>query len=358
MTRTHDAAPRRVPPEAQPGGDAVARVLLGIAIAAAVLLLLWIAGQVLLVVFAGVLLGTLLFGLSRWLSARSFLSYGWALSLVIVVAAVLIGLGGWLVVPRVAGQFDQLLRTLATTGNTIHQFLSDYGWGRALLERWSPARLISNLGGVISQMLGLASTLLGALSTAVIILFVGVYTAADPGLYRSGILRLVPPGYRARAAEILGESGDALRRWLIGRAVAMITVAAIAAAGLWLIGIPLALTLGLLAGVLDFVPYIGPIVAGALAVLVALAQGPTEALYVLLLYAGIQMIEGYLMTPLIQERAVSLPPALLISVLVLMGVFFGATGVALAAPLAAVALVVTRMAYVEDVLGDRGGGGA
>lgn len=363
MTRPHDAQSRAQPrrreaPDPESGEDATARTLLGIAIAAAVLLLLWIAGHVLLVIFAGILLGILLFGVSHWLSTHSFLSYGWALVLVTVAAVIVIGLGGWLLAPRVTAQLSQLQQEIATPGDTVRQFLSQYGWGRALLDGWSPAELTSNLGSLLKRMLGLASTLLGALGTAAIILFIGLYTAAEPGLYRQGILRLLPVRHRPRAAEVLRETAHTLRRWLIGRAVAMFAVAAMAAAGLWLLGIPLALTLGLLAGLLDFVPIIGPIVAGALALLIALAQGPTQGLYVVALYIGVQIIEGYLLTPLIQERTVSLPPALLIAMLVVMGVFFGIAGVALAAPLAAVGLVVTRMVYVEDVLGDRSEGGS
>jgi len=120
--------------------------------------------------------------------------------------------------------------------------------------------------------------------------------------------------------------------------------------GLWLLGIPLALTLALLAAVLTFVPYVGAIVSAIPALLLGLVHSPTMVLYVAILYVIVQLVEGYLLTPLIQQETVALPPALTIASLVLFGALFGPLGLMLGTPLAAVGLVLVRMAYVEDVL--------
>jgi predicted PurR-regulated permease PerM len=132
----------------------------------------------------------------------------------------------------------------------------------------------------------------------------------------------------------------------------MTIVGVITWAGLALIGVPLALTLGLLAGLLNFVPYVGPIVSAIPAVLLALLDGSRTAGWVALLYLGVQLLEGYLLTPLIDQRTVRTPPALLLTSQVIAGVTLGALGVVLAAPLLAVALVTVKLLYVEDVLGD------
>jgi predicted PurR-regulated permease PerM len=133
----------------------------------------------------------------------------------------------------------------------------------------------------------------------------------------------------------------------------MAVVGVATTAGLWLLGVPFALALGVVAFVLDFVPYIGPILSAVPAILVAMTLGPMEALYVGLLYFGVQSLESYLLTPLVQQRAVQLPPALTILSQVLLGLLLGGFGLALATPLTAVGVVLVRELYVEDVLEDR-----
>ena len=134
----------------------------------------------------------------------------------------------------------------------------------------------------------------------------------------------------------------------------MAVVGLITTIGLWLLGIPLASTLGLITGLFEFAPFIGPILAAVPAVLIAFTQSPMDALYVIILYIAIQQIEGYLITPYVQKRAVDLPPALTIFAQLLMGVLFGLFGLLLATPLVAASMVIVRMAYIEDVLGDHG----
>jgi predicted PurR-regulated permease PerM len=197
------------------------------------------------------------------------------------------------------------------------------------------------------------STTFGALAGFIVILFIGLYMAVAPTLYTEGVIRLVPIAKRGRAREILQALGHTLRWWLLGRGVSMLMVGLLTAAGLWLIGVPLALTFGLLAALLTFVPYLGPILSAIPPTLLALTQQPQQALYVILLYISIQGVESYLLTPLVQERTVSLPPALTITAEVLSGILLGGLGVILATPLVAAALVLVQMLYIEDTLGER-----
>jgi predicted PurR-regulated permease PerM len=186
----------------------------------------------------------------------------------------------------------------------------------------------------------------------VIVVFVGLYVAADPDVYARGLVRLVPMPRRRRAREVLEALARTLRRWLVGKLLGMAVIAVATWAGLSLAGVPLALVLGLLAGLLNFVPYLGPMLSFVPALPLAIPEGATTVGWVLGLYVGIQMAESYLLTPLVDQQSVALPPALTITAQVLLGVLLGWLGLVLATPLTAAALVLVRMLYVEDLLGD------
>jgi predicted PurR-regulated permease PerM len=186
----------------------------------------------------------------------------------------------------------------------------------------------------------------------IVIVFIALYLAAEPDLYTNGILHLVPKRHRAHGARVLGSVRYTLQWWLIGQGVTMVVIGVLTGLGLWLIGVPLWFLLGLLAALFNFIPNFGPLVSFVPAVLLALAMGPSAAMWVAALYVAAQSFEGYLLTPMVQKKAVLLPPALTITAQVLLGVTVGALGVMLAAPLTAAALVVIKMLYVEEVLGD------
>jgi predicted PurR-regulated permease PerM len=205
---------------------------------------------------------------------------------------------------------------------------------------------------VLAKVTDVFSTSLGLLTDVVIGFFIGLFLAAQPQVYLTGLLRLLPREKRARAREVLHAIAYTLKWWLIGQFTSMSIVGFLFALGLWLLHVPLALTLGLLAMLLAFIPYIGPLLAAVPAVLFALTQSPTRALYVLVLYTAIQLIESYVLTPLIQRQAVLLPPVLTILAQVLLGVFVGGFGLMLATPLVATVLVLVKMLYIEDILGE------
>jgi predicted PurR-regulated permease PerM len=204
--------------------------------------------------------------------------------------------------------------------------------------------------GVLSNLGGLAMSVGNALADTVLVLIGGIYLAAQPDLYRRGIVQLVPPRGRELAGQALSDSGTALKRWLLGRLTAMAAVGILTGIGLSIIGVPSALTLGLLAALLDFVPFIGPIIAAIPAILIALTQSPEAALWTAGLYLLVQQLEGNIIDPMVQQRAVDLPPALLIFSLVAGGLLFGVIGILFAAPLTVVIFVLVKRLYVREAL--------
>ena len=227
----------------------------------------------------------------------------------------------------------------------MQQWLERYGWGRSLLDELRPRNLLTtdNAAPTLSASFGLLGDL-------VVILLIGLYLAVDPGIYARGLRVLVAPSLRPRAAEVLDDVGDTLQGWLVAQLLSMSVIGVLTLLGLWLLGIPLAPVLALIAALLTFIPNIGPVLAAVPAILLGLADGPMAALWVALLYTAIQTAESYFITPLIQQRAIALPPALILSAQLLMGTLFGILGLALATPLAAAGLTLTRKLYVDGYL--------
>lgn len=357
MTDRHPATgmgPNRGPPAEPTRGRSAARAIVGAALVAVGLLFLWLTVRIDLVIFAGILLAVFLRGLTERVCAYSGLSHGWALALVVLVIVAAAAGIGWFFSQAIASQIDQLSQQLPAALGKVEQQIEQLPLGRSLVQHASPNSLAAGSGGgVVHSIFGIASNAAEFVAGIVVLLFVGLYLAAEPDVYVGGLLRLVPPARRPRAAEILGETAGALWYWMLGRLVSMSTLGTLTALGLWLLGVPLPFALGLLAGILTFVPYLGTVASAVPTLLLALAVDPKLAVYVVLLYTGIHVTEGYILVPLVQRRAAHLPPALTLSAQVVLGVLAGFLGLLLATPLTAAALVLVRMIYVEDVLDDR-----
>jgi predicted PurR-regulated permease PerM len=308
----------------------------------------------LLLIFACVLFAVLLYELSAIVHRR----FGWnrKLALVAVVLALLlvVGLGGWAMAPQIAEQASELARQIPQSLQQLRKMVES----KPLLARIAAdlpdaKQLIGSLQQFVPNAGLFFGGVLGAVGNVAIILFVGIYFALSPGQYKRGIVKLVPQGKRERAVQVLDDIGDTLARWLMGKSLSMLIVGIATAGGLTLLGVPLGLILGIIAGLLDFIPYIGPIMAGVPAVLIALSISPDLALYTVLLFLGIQTVEGYVLQPLVEARAVEMPPALTIVMQLVFGSLFSFAGIALATPLTAALLVLVDRLYVEDILGDK-----
>jgi predicted PurR-regulated permease PerM len=337
------------------------RVLIAVSITATVvvvLLLFWKAANVILLVFAGVLFGILLRGLAELLSEYTPLSGHW--SLVAAILLLLVLFGGWalLLGPQMAEGVATLSESLPKSLERLQGYIKQSDWGRVMLARASSQaeqaqRSMSFISTqTLGRVLGIFSTALGAIIGMLFIIVVGIYLSIDPRVYVDGVVKLVPVRRRERVRAVMAQLGHTLRWWLVGRIAGMIVVGFLTWVGLLLLGVPLSFTLATLAAILDFVPNIGPIIAAVPAVLVALTESPMTGLYVALLYVAIQTLEGTLMTPLIEQRTVSLAPVLLLSAQLIMGVLFGVLGLLLATPFLVVLVIIIQRLYIEDVLGD------
>lgn len=310
--------------------------------------LLLLAPEALLVVFAGVLLAVFLYRGGHRIAGLTGLSNG--LGVGVFLLCILLGLAafGLAIAPDIAEQVDELGRRLPEAFQTFRASLSQSYWGSQLLQRISPERL-ADAGGGAAAMSAVSSTF-GALGNVVIILFIGLYGALDPAIYRRGVIRLLAPPLRAQCDQALREAAGTLGDWLSAQLIAMSVVGGLTALGLWFAGVPLAFALGLLAGLLAFIPNIGPVLAIAPALLLALPEGRTTLLIVLAIYLGVQALESYIVTPLLQQEKVSLPPALVIAVQLLFGVLFGILGLALATPITAAAMTLLEHSYLRHYL--------
>jgi len=315
------------------------------------LALLVLVPSVVFVIFAGLLGAVLLRAGGECISAKTGL--GDKAGVGIFALAITVGtfLVFTLFAPSVAEQADQLSQSIPDALSQVAERLKQYQWGTALLERLKPEELMA--GGLGNTASTAVSSTFGALGNFVIILFIGLYGALEPEVYRKGLLALFPSSSRPRGDEVLRQCGATLRSWLKAQMMSMTAVGVLTALGLWLVGLPLAALLGLIAAFLAFIPNIGPVLAALPALSLALPGGMQMMALVVLVYVVVQSVESYLITPLIQRSETSLPPALVIAVQVLFGALFGILGLALATPLCALAIVLTKELYVKDFLGGR-----
>jgi predicted PurR-regulated permease PerM len=329
------------------------RTLIVAVIAVAAVIALWVlntGARVFLVAFGGILLAITLRRLAANVARLPQMSEDLALGVVLALIAGLIALGAYLMAPRIGQQVDRLIESVPRSIENLENYLANYGWARNLLTKAQEG--LSGGGEVVARATGLASRGFGSLVDAVVVLFVGLYGALQPRLYVDGTVRLFPPSRRKRAAEVLAALETTLWRWLVGRLFGMLIIGILTSVGLLILGVPLPITLGVLSALLAFIPYLGPILSAGFAMLMALTVSPDLALYTGLLYVGVQMVESYLLTPLIERQAVLLPPALTIILQVLMGILFGGLGLLLASPIVASGMVLVKMLYLEDFLGE------
>lgn len=321
-----------------------------------VALALYLASDVVLLIFAGMLLAIFLNGIADWLKAHTPLSRQACVGVVVLLLVGLFAFGGWWVAPRVSDEFAQLNKRVPESFAEIRDSLRQYSWGRTFLDeigqQADSARSAGTTRSILTRMTGVVSSLLGWLTNILIIVFIGLYGANEPGLYRRGFMHLIPKPHRKRADEVLTGVSDTLFWWVIGKLISMTVVGVLTTLGLWLLDVPLAFLLGVISAAFTFIPNVGPILSAIPAVLIGFSVSPRLALYIVGLNLAVQVLESYFITPFVQRRTVSLPPVVIISAQILMGVLFGAIGLALATPLTAAAFVLVQMIYVKDILHD------
>jgi predicted PurR-regulated permease PerM len=323
------------------------RVFIVVAVGALVAAV-WALADIILLLFGAILFAVMLHALAAPLRVHIGLGPRSALGLAGAGLIVLLAAAGMYFGPELVAEMRTVASTLPSAANRI---VGELGLGTmADLVRDGTAG--SALGALASRVIAWSTTIAGGLASAVLLIFGGIYLAIAPALYRDGLLKLVPPAIQPNVSATLDDAGKALRLWLKGQLLAMVLVGIFTGLGLWLVGVPSAFALGVIAGLAEFVPIIGPILAAIPALLVASNSDLQTVLLALAVLVAVQQLESNLITPFIVDRMVSIAPAVGLFAVVAMGVLFGPLGLLLGFPLAIVFDVAVRRLYVHDTLGE------
>jgi len=318
----------------------VRRAFAAVLIVGLVVLLAY-AIELILYVFAGVLLALTLRTAGVWLKTTTGLSIGWSMTIVLAVFVIAVFGTIWIFGLQIVHQADELFDTVSKAYSEFQSKLQQYRVFRQFVST-SPT---VNLGATATAA---ASGLVWMAASVVLILFLGVYLSTGPQEYVESFLNFFSAEHRAKATRILESLGGALRWWLFGQLIAMVIVGTVTTTGLLLLKSPMAVSLGVMAGLLTFVPYIGALASAVPAILIALTQSGELALYVLLLYLIAHVVEGYIVIPLVQHRLVYLPPAVILTSQLFMHAYAGAAGLMLATPIMVVAMVLIKRLYFKQ----------
>lgn len=307
---------------------------------------------VFLALFAGVLLGVLLDAFAKYMKKATSISRTFSIPLLIAGVFVVLTLVFWSGSQRIIAEVRVLAQRIPESLKVLEKFVKQHGIA-AKIPPYLPdqKQLIPISQGIMGRIATFFYTSVGMVVNLAFILFTGFYLALDPQTYIGGLLQLVPPQYKNLGTEVIADLGRALRWWLVGRFSSMFAVGFLTGLGLWVLGIPGAMTLGILTGLLCFIPYIGPYLSGIPIILVALVEGPYLAFLVFLLLFCIQELENNFITPLIQFQAVSLPPVVSLTAQLLMAGIFGIFGLFVATPLTISLIVIVQKLYIQEVLG-------
>ncbi len=317
----------------------------GIAALMVILLLLFKAlFNVLLLTLAGTLFAIYFRGCASFFKKYLHVPSGWSLALSIVINIVLLVAFFWFVGARLQQQVSALTDTLPQTLDNAKAYLQKSTVGSKALDYLNSS---GNSQKTMSIAKGFFSSSFGILSDVYIVLLLGMFFIASPFIYKKGIVHLLPPKAKDKGAALLDEIHNVLKNWIKGQLFGFLFIAVLTGLGLWAIGMPMILTLALIAGLLNFIPNFGPIIALIPAGLIGLMQGTTTAILVLCLYTFIQIVQSAVTQPLIQQKMVSIPPALIIFGQVAMGLLGGFWGVLLATPVIAIIMTLVNKLYVE-----------
>ena len=361
-----------VPPSSAPApGSAAAaplrtyalKVLIALAVAAGALVAFrWL--HVLLLAFGAALVAVMLRSLADPIRRHTRLDAAWSVGAAVVGLIAVIAGVGFFVGEQVAVQLTVLQHDLPDAWAAAQRQIGQYQAGTWLLEhlRHAAAGSMGGLGPLAGHIGRFTVGGVDAAAQMLIVLVAGIYFAAQPELYRNGLLTLLPKAAQGPARRIAEESGLALRKWLLGVGLAMLAMGLLTAFGTALLGLPAPIALGLVSGMAEFVPIVGAALSAIPGLLLAASQGPDKVLWTLIFYVAVHQLEGHLLIPLIQRKVVAAPPALTLFAVLGFGVLFGPLGVVLATPLAVVLMVVMNRTHpsrshrpeATQPVGDRG----
>ena len=344
--------------------------------------LLWVGRSVFLVGFFGVLLGIVLSaGVDRLERFRIPRGIG-AVLIVLLFFGALTGIG-FVAAPQISSQVGEVKQQLPQAIEQVEQWIQRRGGGVAeIIKAAAPTEkpdtsrqkrggargrdttsqgggqvdlrksLNQQLAGAAGNFFSFFSSTVAVLGGVIVMLFVAIFVAVDPGMYHRGLMHLFPHEARGRAGEVLSATATTLRRWLLMQMISMLVIGVVTTVALLLLGIKGAIALGIIAAILEFIPYVGPILSAVPAVAMGLLDGPEKVVYVVITYIAIQQLEGLVLQPLLMKEGLELPPVMTILGQALLSLVFGFLGLLLAVPLMASVMVPVKLLYVRDVVGD------
>lgn len=315
-----------------------------IALIVVVLLLLKATFSVLLLILAGSLIAVYFRGLSGLIERKTKWKRPVCLVISIAGSLILIALLFWLIGAKVQAQIAEMSDTLPKTIEKTKQQLSQSSLGKKIVAKLSSSDTQQQAQSLVQTFF---KSTFGVLGDIYVVLFIGIFFTASPKIYKKGIIKIIPPQSKQQAESVLNKIGDNLKKWLKGKLFAMLVVFVLTSIGLVFIGMPMWLTLALIAGILNFIPNFGPLIALIPAVLIAFLQGPSTALWVAVLYIAVQVAESNFITPMVQQKLISIPPALIIIAQMLMAPLTGGWGLVLATPLMVILIVIVQELYIK-----------
>jgi predicted PurR-regulated permease PerM len=327
--------------------DFIRKVLIALGIVL-VVLVLWQLSGVLLLAFGAILVAIILHALADALVRYLRVPSRWSLTLAsVLILSLFIGLLA-LFGTQIRTQLSDVIERLP---QAIDNFSRTLGLGQ-VSDDLSTMLDAETAGGLASRLAGIGGTILGGLADFALVVVAGLYIAASPRIYIEGAIKLFPERHHERVRSSLHASGEALKLWLMAQLIAMTCVGLLSTMAFWWIGLPYPYALGLIAGLVDFIPFLGPILGALPAVMIAFTVEGNAALWTIFAVFLIQQIEGNVIFPLAARRLVSIPAALALFAIVAGSILFGTFGLIFGFPLAVVTYVLVKKLYVRETLGE------
>ncbi len=309
------------------------------------LLLMKATFNVFLLILAGTLIAVFFRGLSGLICRKTKWKEGICLAISVIGTLLLVIGLFWLIGAKVQNQITQLSDTLPKTVENAKAQLSQNPMGQKIVEKASSPQAMKKAQGVVSSFF---KTTFGVFGDIYVVLFLGIFFTVSPLIYKKGIVELIPKKGQKKGEDVLSKLGENLKKWLKGKIFSMFVVFVLTAAGLAILGMPMWLVLAIIAGILNFIPNFGPLIAMIPAVLVALMQGPTTAAIVAGVYIAIQVAESNFITPMVQKKLINIPPALIIMAQLLISPLTGGWGLVLATPLMVIIMILVQEVYIKE----------
>lgn len=324
---------------------AVFRRTLVVLLAVGFAVIIWRLTDLILLLLAGALVAFILFRLAQWIRARMRLPFALSLTLAVVGPTLFLVAVFWLFGSVMTEQFAILFDKLPAAFAFAENWLRTSDLGRQIMSR--AASFLPDGGRLMGMVQGIIGSISTVVTSLVVVLIAGIYLAAQPQLYGTGVLAMVPPHARDKTVKTTRAVMEAISHWLKAQAVSMVFIGIFTSIALSLVGLPGAPAIGLVAGVCEFVPYLGTIVVAIPAIILGFSISPETGLWTLLAIVVVQQVQGNIVTPLVQASVAELPPALTIFSLIAFGVLMGPMGVILAVPLTVVAMTLVKELWMS-----------